>query len=196
MRYLTLLFLCACLLCSGKASAGVLYTWQMTQPSSTIHTAGGFLELTDDAVQSGSVSYAVTVSCNAMPCLFSDPLSPILRFEFWANNPQYGAYVSPITGQGLVERWEDSSFNVNFTITAHRIADFTMTLSNFDTTMNMANGTIIQLSSDWPGCLMHCAGSSGFFKEVNVPEPGSLPLIALGLLSLAYRFTRGKQPHL
>lgn len=190
MRLPKLLFSFACLLGTAQASAGVLYTWQMTKPSSTIHSAGGLLELTDQAVQSGGVSYSVRTSCNQDPCHFSDPTSPILRFKFWANNPKYGAYVNPIAGYGLMEMWDETSFDVSFSITGRRITDFSVYLWNWDTTMIMESGHIIQLSSDWPGCYTHCAGSSGFFREVNVPEPGSLPLIGLGILGLAYRTTR------
>lgn len=190
MRLLNLLFLFACLICAAQASAGVVYTWQMTSPSSTIHRAGGLLELTEQAVQEGGVSYSIRTSCNVDPCHFSDPSSPVLRFEFWANEPLYGAYVNPIVGYGLVETWAETSFDVSFSITGRRITDFSLYLWNWDTNMIMENGHLIQLSSDWPGCYMHCAGSSGFFREVNVPEPGSLPLIGLGVLVLAYRVKR------
>lgn len=193
MRLSNLLVLCASLMCTAQASAGVVYTWQMTKPSSTIHRAGGLLELTEQAVQDGGVSYSVRTSCNEDPCHFSDPLSPILRFEFWANAPLYGAYVNPIFGHGLREMWGESRFDVSFSITGRRITDFKLYLWNWDTNMIMDNGDIVQLSSDWPGCYMHCAGSRGFFREVDVPEPGSLPLLALGVLGLAYRVTRRRQ---
>lgn len=193
MRYLTSFFLFACLLCTAHASAGVLYSWHMTQPSATIYEAGGLLELTEEAVQAGQVTYAVTSICEADPCIFSDPSSPILRFEFWTNGARAGAYVNPITGSGLVERFGESVFNVSFLITGDRINDFTLTLSNFDTTMTVLNGEIGQIGSDWPGCYSHCTGSSGFFQAVNVPEPGSLALTGLGMLGLAYRLRRASR---
>ena len=187
------LLVCSLLLISVQASASVLYTWQMTKPSATIHRSWGSLLITDAAFRDGGASYSVRTSCNQDPCSFSDPSSPILRFEFGANERPYGLYIDPIAGHGLMETWADTTFDISFSITGRRITDLSLYLWNWDTNMRMENGNIITLSSDWPGCYMHCAGGSGFFKEVNIPEPNTLPLIGLALVGLILQLRRRHQ---
>jgi len=46
----------------------------------------------------------------------------------------------------------------------------------------------------WAGCApwTACAGATGVFRQV--PEPGSMALVGLGLIGLARRTRRGKPP--
>lgn len=175
-----LVFILVALIGTG-ASAGTIYRWHMTEGSPTVFSAGGLLELSG---QDGSPDI-IDKHCHQDPCDWSNPSSSVSRFEFWANGSE-GTQINFLTGDGI-GIW-DPTVRINFSVTGRRIYDFSIVLWTFDTNMIMEGGQLIQLSSDWAGCQMHCEGSSGYFEQI--PEPGSLPLLGVGVLGLAIAFVR------
>lgn len=189
MKILKSLFVAVSLTACMTASASVIYNWHLTEPSTTIQKARGFIELTDAAAKSGGFNYTLDRKCHDDPCNVGDSASPIVRMGFWVNDSPYGILINFVTGTGW-NLW-DPQFEANLRITGSRIHLDSLFLWSNDAYLSMQGKDILRLSTDYPSCHSHCAGSSGFFQAAEVPEPNSLALLGLGMLGLVFR-TNGR----
>lgn len=180
MKRLKFLLAGLCLTASTMASAGVVYTWQTSATSPDMQAMAGYVELSDAAVQAGHVSYQAR-TCADFPCDLSDPGSPILRFGFMVNGSTDSAIdIDPLVGTGY--GFEAPSFDAVFDIQGGRLQNMSLFINTFWSTLRINGSLIERFSSDALTCNLGCSGGEGQFVQADVPEPGSLALLALACL--------------
>lgn len=175
------------LLYAATASANVIYRWETLTTSPTIWSVTGEIEFADSAWEAGSVSYrAPPWVCGSCPNN-NDPLSPVLYVYIHVNGPTIPSFFSiPLT---RLPRY-DLSVNVDFSSPSSVTGS--MQGLEFDAEFSMSSGarqvwTIGKYMTDY-GCGFgdysknYCYGATGYWRRV--PEPPSLLLLVIGLLSL------------
>lgn len=174
------LLACLCLMLSTAASAGVVYTWRTTAATSELRTITGFIELSDAAAATPHVSYQAP-ECSSWPCNLADPDSPILRFAFKVNDHRLSELdIDLVAGTGYII--SNPSFDADFDIVAGRLANLSLFINTFTTTLQIGGDVIEWFSSDYGICPAGCSGARGQFVMADVPEPGSLALLVLACL--------------
>lgn len=181
MTRLKLLLASLCMTASTMASAGVVYTWQSTSVTSELTSMTGYIELADWAV--GHVNYAA-VQCGDWPCDQSDAGSPILRFVMRFNDLDLGTLnINPVAGTGY--DFQSPAFDAGFDIVGNTLANLSLYINTFESTLQVDGDFVTRYSSDAPNCQWVCSGGTGMFvRAATVPEPGSLALFGLGALGL------------
>lgn len=180
MRPLKHLFACLCLMVSTAASAGVVYTWRTAATTPELYSIVGAIELSDAAVASSHVSYQVP-ECSSWPCNLADPDSPILRFAFKVNDHRLSELdIDLVAGTGYII--SNPSFDADFDIVGGRLANLSLYINTFTTTLQIVGARIEWFSSDYGICPWGCSGALGQFVAADVPEPGSLALLVLACL--------------
>lgn len=189
---------------ASVASANVIYNWETVTPSPTISSAVGRLKITDAAWAAGQASYVAAPTCPTLTnCDYGDPSSPFVQFYFRVNAPNPTAAdidLNLVEGTGLVFPLIDW-FRASFTI-----EDSTLNLNVFantgETDMRMTSNSITRFGSDSPffgaACFNPgCSGATGRWVQepAQIPEPGSIALLGIGMLSLVYlrRIKAGRQ---
>lgn len=175
---------------SGIASAGVVYEWRTTTTSPTIYSAIGRIEITSEAQAAKGGSYSAPPNCQMYEpdCNYGDPGSPIMRFAFRANSSAptpADIDFDLLHGTGAhvpAADWFMADFTISGTIlTLNTYAD------TGATTLFMENNLISSFSSDWPyfgnDCEYNCNGASGQWVQVDLPEPGPVGLLGIGLVA-------------
>jgi len=179
----------------ANSQANVIYEWQGNNDA-TPYNIGLRMEFTDAAVESGALHL------RAREYEFH-PETGLVSFNYtfpgWAQPLTYAPREHPFVTGDLLQM--DIVFEDDLTLSgsfraigveSHIFMDsvgslFTVTNANSDATMIEAGCT------PW----MNCAGATGVFRQVqapdnlpeaaDVPEPGSVALVGLGLLGLARR---------
>lgn len=191
MKRVKILLAGLCLMASGLASAGVVYTWNTTATSASMHSVSGFIELSAGAA--GHVSYHAR-ACADWPCDLSDPASPILRFGYMVNNdPASALAIDLVAGTGF--DIPAPKFDAEFLIAAGRLSQLSLYINTFRTTLRIGGDSVDWFSSDADNCLHGCSGAQGQFAQSDVPEPASLALFGLACLGagVAHRKTRPRR---
>lgn len=143
----------------------------------------------------GSIDFGVSANLNSTPPVnqgFTDPIQ--LRSSPCGQSPRHG--LSPAAycaGLGLaVDDVVVSPGYWNFNVKFGEYLTGSMYLNDFSTSVQMASHdtlfTISSLGSDSPGPCFHpanCFGGTGYWKLLTVNEPGTVVLLALGLIPLA-----------
>lgn len=198
--------ICAALLLlslTSAASANIVYSWETLTTSSTISSAAGRLEITDAAWASGQASYTAAPTCPSLTnCDYGNPSSPVVQFSFRVNAPNptpADINLNFVEGTGLVFPLNDW-FRASFTIQGPTL-NFDAFANTGETDMRMVSNTITRFGSDSPffgaACFNPgCSGAAGQWVQVQaqIPEPSSIALLGIGVLSLLYgRRTRGNR---
>lgn len=183
MNKLRALLLCAGLAAPVFANAGVIYEWRTASTSSSIYSVTGFIELSNDAVQSGNVSYAFADPCGAVPgCDYADYTSPIIRFSFKVNHYPIG--IDFHAGTGFLAGPEYGWFNAAFSVGAWTLGPMDLYVNDSQSHVRLNGAMITDSNSDMLGCPDGgCNGATGGW--FRVPEPGSAGLMGAALLALA-----------
>lgn len=171
------------LVLSQSAFASVIYSWKTTAYSPTITSLEGTIEITDAAAQSGlQTSFRMPLECSYMGC--TGVTSPILSFHFAVN----GQAIDLLSSEAGLRFVRDSAFDASFLVAGDRL-NLNMFFSNTESDIRI--GDSVSFNTDRPGpCETSgvCLGATGEF--VQVPEPGSMLLMGLGLMFAAYRGTK------
>ncbi len=181
MNRLKILLASLCLMASTVASAGVVYHWRSSATTPDMRSMSGLIELSDAAAAGGHVSYRAPM-CDPWPCSLADPASPILRFAFEVNAHTPSALdIDLMAGTGY--DFGMPSFDAEFDVGAGRIANLALFVNTLTSTLRIGGDVIEWFSSDADNCYFGCVGAQGRFVAAEVPVPGSLALLALGMLA-------------
>lgn len=183
MKILRAILLCAGLATPVFASAGIIYEWRTSSTSDSIYAVSGFIELSDAAVQAGSVDYQFSDICGGDPqCDYGDAASPILRFSFMVNNAPIALDIED--GAGFYFGPGSGAFGASFAVGAWTLGPMQLYANDGNSHVWLDGSLIADANSDIGGCGMEgCNGAAGGF--FRIPEPGSALLIGAGLLGLA-----------
>lgn len=178
-----LLLACLCLMASGMAPAGVVYTWRTTAATPDMRSISGFIELSDAAAAASHVSYQAP-SCDPWPCSLADPASPIQRLGFMVNGDLPSALdIDLVAGTGY--GFPMPAFDAEFDVGAGRLANLSLFVNTLNSTLRIGGNLIALFTSDADNCYWGCSGAQGQFVAAEVPEPGSLALFALACVAAA-----------
>lgn len=185
------------LLISAAACANVVYEWQTVSTSETISGASGRIEFMDTGWSNyrwdgdGNCTSGVPETCPG------DPTSPVVSFIFDIATP-YAPYggggisLWPVVGNPLYW-WSVSSMDISFNHIYASNSQHSIEMS----TSGVGGGiwTISRFGSDSPyygsECGRgECSGASGIWRRV--PEPATIGLLGLGLLSFVASLRRAK----
>lgn len=189
---------------ASAATANVIYSWETLTTSATISSATGRIEITDAAWAAAQASYVAPPTCPTLVnCSYGNPSSPIVQFSFRVNAPNptpADINLNLVQGSGLAFPLTDW-FRANFTIQG-ALLNLDVFANTGETDMRMVGNTITRFGSDSPffgaACFNPgCSGASGRWvqAQAQVPEPGSLLLLGIGVLGLMHgRRTSGRRP--
>jgi hypothetical protein len=183
----------------SAAYAGVVYSWETLATSDTITSAVGRIEISDAAFAAGQGSYSAPSSCGADAAGCEDPSSPIVSFYFRINSAgPTAADIDLNLAQGTGTRWPMQNwFNADYSVNGNGLL-LDLVANTGETDMRMEANSIARFSSDspyfgfacWGG---ECSGASGRWVQMasasrivaaaEVPEPGSMLLLALGAMA-------------
>lgn len=200
MQIFRLVLLAVGFFLSTTASANVTYIWQNLAASSNIWTAKGVIEVTDGAWKSGAANYHLSGDCmySPGPCN-GDPSSPIVNFSFTINAPAadtwtgafYGITLDPLAGGSSLFPLVDFNVALIFDKSGRMKGNISATTFEHDSVLGSVNDiwTVDRFGSDSPyfgyDCFSPgCGGATGYWNQVNVPVPASLPLLGAGLIGI------------
>jgi len=180
---------------ASAAAANVVYTWETLTTSPTITSATGRLEITDAAWAAGQATYTAPPSCPSLVnCDYGDPSSPVVQFSFRVNAPNptpADINLNLVEGTGLAFPLSDW-FSASFAIQGSTL-NLNVFANTGETDMRMVGNTITRFGSDapffGPACFNPgCSGATGQWVQqgAQIPEPGTLALLGLGVLGLLY----------
>ena len=185
----------AALFASG-AQAAVVYTWQQVAGSPTISASAGNITFTDGSLP-GAITYEYNGTGGGSGQV--DPAAPFKTFSF-------GAQINGIAGPGSVSLFADSSI-------AHSGQRFILTdvqsvgngLVGRFFALDSGNDAELTLVSDQTGLWTITSANDGqvgigsgatgrwVLASSDVPEPGMLPLVALGAFGAAASLRRKRK---